>query len=263
MEKFYFPMETMNVTQNWAGTTSHKPHWYNSTNYCDYPIDIAGADGGQSCVFAPCRMKVNAIKGIGSSMTNTIWLESVDKVQTPSGVMKVFMALTHWNDNDPFIKKLSVGSIVKERDIICCEGTDGCTANHIHLVCGNADKGTGNGLIKNSNGAWVSNGYCMKPEELMYINDSFTKCKNSGGLVFKSMPTQDAYLPSRGYFTKGDKDEKVAQICNFFTAGLAGDCFGDYLEACVKVMQKQNGLEQDGCIGEKTLEVMRKNGFKF
>ena len=43
MEYFYFPMETMRVTQSYDGTTSHKPHTTGTPK--DYPIDIAGIDG--------------------------------------------------------------------------------------------------------------------------------------------------------------------------------------------------------------------------
>lgn len=250
MEKFYFPMETMNVTQNYNGTVSHKPHWYGSKNYADYPIDIAGVDDGQSAVFAPVKMKVNNIIGIGSSVTNTIWLESVNQVQTPSGVCKVFMALTHWNDEDSAIKKHPVGSIVNAGEIICYEGKDGASANHIHMVVGNADKGTGNKLIQNSNGKWVSNGYGMKPEELMYINDGFTVCKNSGGLVFKSMSNDEIYK-------KGDSGQKIAEFCNYFSEKVKGNYFGDYLEACVKVFQAQNGLRVTGMIDQATLDKLK------
>ena len=158
MEYFTFGMKELRVTQNYNGTTSHKPHWYKSKNYCDYPIDIAGKDGGKDIYYASVDMKVTAIKGIGNSMTNTIWLVATEKCMTPSGIMTPFIMLTHWNDNDPYIKNLKVGSIVKKGQPICEEGVDGATANHLHMVCGNADKGCGNGHIKNSNGKWVSNG---------------------------------------------------------------------------------------------------------
>lgn len=193
MEYFTFGQETMRITQNYNGTTSHKKHWYNSKNYADYPIDIAGAGSNRSAYFATVDMKVVAIKGKGNSMTNTIWLETVNKVLTPSGAMKVFIALTHWNDNDSAVAKLKAGRMVKKGAIICYEGTDGATANHLHMVCGNADRGRANGLIRNSNGAWVSNGYCMKPEEIMYIDKEFTKIADSGGLAFKSMPKIEYY----------------------------------------------------------------------
>lgn len=199
MEYFTFGMREMRITQNYNGTRSHKPHWYKSKNYCDYPIDLAGNDSGKSWYFATVDMKVTAIKGIGNSMTNTIWLVATEKCITPTGEFTPFIALTHWNDNDPHIAKLKVGSIVKAGEPICEEGTDGATANHLHMVCGNADKGCGNGLIQNSNGSWVSNGYCMKPEEVMFIDREFTTQELWGGcLVWKDKP-QTKYYPKTSY----------------------------------------------------------------
>ena len=191
MKYFTFGMRELRVTQKWDGTVSHKNHWYNSKDYADYPVDVAGNDGGRSWYFANVDMKVVAIKGIGNSMTNTIWLVATEKCITPSGEFTPFIALTHWNDNDPHIAKLKVGSIVKEGQAICEEGIDGATANHLHLVCGNADKGCGNGLIKNSNGAWVSSGYCMKPEEVMFLDKSFTTQElDKGGIEWKYKPEE-------------------------------------------------------------------------
>lgn len=193
MEYFTLGMETIRVTQSYTGTTSHKKHWYNSKDYADYPIDLAGAGSNQSAYFATVDMKVVAIKGQKNSMTNTIWLKSVDKVKTPSGEFRVFIALTHWNDNDSAIKKLKVGKVVKKGSIICYEGTDGATANHLHVVCGNADKKCGNGLIKNSNGAWVSNGYCLKPEKVFYIDKDFSKVADVKDIKFLNKPEIEYY----------------------------------------------------------------------
>ena len=199
MEYFTFGMKELRVTQNYNGTTSHKPHWYKSKNYADYPIDIAGKDGGQDTYFATVDMKVVAIRGIGSSYTNTIWLVATEKCNTPVGELTPFIALTHWNDNDPYINNLKVGSIVKAGEPICKEGMDGATANHLHLVVGNADRGCGDNLIQNSNGKWVSNGYCMKPEEIMYIDRQFTTNELWGGcLVWKDKP-QIKYYPKTLY----------------------------------------------------------------
>lgn len=200
MKHFTFGMRELRVTQKWDGITSHKKHWHNSKNYADYPIDVAGNDGGKSWYFATVDMKVVAIKGIGNSVTNTIWLVATQKCITPSGEFTPFIALTHFSDKDPHIAKLKVGSIVKEGQAICEEGTDGATANHLHLVCGNADKGCGNGLIKNGNktstngDVWVSSGYCMKPEEVMFLDKSFTTQElDKGGIEWKYKPEEVNY----------------------------------------------------------------------
>lgn len=189
MKCFYFPMETMRITQNYNGKTSHYNHSHGTPK--DFPIDIAGAGAGQSAVFAPADMKVTAIRGVGSGVTNTIWLVSTEKVQTPTFTDYVFMTLTHWNDNDSAIKKHNkVGDIIKKGQIICYEGTDGASANHIHLVCG---RGSADNWVKNDKGSWVIKGNSLPPEQVMYINDDFTKCASSGGLVFKSLPKIEYY----------------------------------------------------------------------
>ena len=273
MKNFTFGMKNMRITQSYNGTVSHKPHWYNSKNYADYPIDIAGIDGNKEPYYAPVDMKVVAIKGIGTSVTNTIWLVSTEKCNTPSGIFKPFIMLTHWNDSDPYIKNLKVGSIVKAGQPICEEGVDGATANHLHLVCGNADKSLGDGLIQNSNGKWVSKGWCMKPEEVMFIDKEFTNVLSTNDLTFKDKPKEErttSFLGSKGYLTLGDSGDNVEKICNFmyhtfpaYTSKKAlGSYYGKYIKASITEFQKRTGLLADGNIGPITLAKLKEYGFQ-
>ena len=181
MNKFYFGMETMRITQNYNETASHYNHSHGTP--VDYPIDCAGVDGRQSAYFAPVDMKVVAIRGVGNYATNTIWLETVEPVETPTFTDIVWLTLTHWNDGS-ITSKFKVGDIIKAGEIIAYEGTDGATANHLHVTCG---RGHCDNWTQNSKGSWVMSGTSLPPEQVMYINDSFTKCVDSGGLVFKSM----------------------------------------------------------------------------
>ena len=190
MKPFTFGMKTLRVTQNYNSSYSHRPHWDKSKDFADYPIDLGGENGGRSPYYAPVDMKVTAIKGQGNKMTNTIWLVATEKCLTPSGEMTPFIMLTHWNDSDRNIHNLKVGSIVKAGQPICEEGVDGATANHLHAVFGNADKGVGNDIIENSNGKWVSNGYCMKPEEVVFIDKEFTDVADTGGINFLDKPIE-------------------------------------------------------------------------
>ena len=258
MDKFYFPMETMRITQSPYGNTSHHPH--NIGTPKDYPIDCAGIDGGRSAIFCPTEMKVTAIKFCS---TNTIWLVSTKKVNTPTFNDYVFMTLTHWNDDDAHIKKHNkVNSIIKKGEIICLEGTDGATANHIHICCG---RGYSDNWTKNSKGKWVMVGDNKPPEEVMYRYTKFTtRVMDNGGLNWISTDKDvcDDFLPSRGYFTKGDSGKNVEKIDDFFANKVKGDYFGDYTIAIVKEFQKQHNLEQDGNIGPKTLAKMIEQGFK-
>ena len=78
----------------------------------------------------------------------------------------------------------------------------------------------------------------------------------------------NTYLSPKGYLSKGDTSYKVEDICKWYgEAKLAGNYFGNYLEAVVKVYQKQKGKEKlgdaDGCIGPRTLSAMVEDGFKL
>ena len=83
------------------------------------------------------------------------------------------------------------------------------------------------------------------------------------GVLRPKIYLQDNFLPPRGWFTKGDSGENVAKIDEFLAEQVQGNYFGDYTESCVKVFQRQNGLEDDGNIGPLTLEKMREKGFTY
>lgn len=271
MKDFTFGMKNMRITQSYSGMVSHKLHWYKSKNYADYPIDIAGLDDSREIYYAPVDMKVVAIKD--GVTTNTIWLVATDKCNTPSGVMKPFIMLTHWNDFDPYVRNLKVGSIVKEGNPICEEGMDGAYANHLHMVCGNADKGCGNNVILNSNSKWVSTGYCMKPEEVMFIDKEFTKVLDTKGLSFKDKPQEEirdnSFLGFKGYIGFGDSGDNVGKITSFmrktfpaYTSSKAlGNYYGKYIKASIMEFQKRTGLTADGNIGPITLAKLKEYGF--
>ncbi len=177
-----YPMKYMRITQNYLGGTSHLKH---TTGYPkDYPIDEAGKDSTRDAVYCPCdEMKITAIKGYqNSKITNTIWLVSTTPVTTPTFEDIAFMTLTHENDSD--LKNLKVGDTFKRGEIICYEGTNGATANHIHIVTG---RGTSKNWEKNTTGAWVISGNTKKPEEVFFVDRNFTTILSSGGLAFKTL----------------------------------------------------------------------------
>lgn len=78
------------------------------------------------------------------------------------------------------------------------------------------------------------------------------------------------FLPSRGYFKPGDNSANVGKIASFmrkafpsYTSQAAlGNYFGPNLTKSIKEFQKRTGLEPDGCIGPKTLNMLKKYGFK-
>ena len=261
MYKFYFPMETMRITQGPYGDTSH--HLHNLGTPKDYPIDCAGQDGGKSAAIAPVDMKVSAIRGMGNGTTNTIWLVSTEKVKTPTFEDTVFMTLTHWDDNDSAIKKHNkAGSIIHKGEIICYEGKDGTSGNHLHICVG---RGYSDNWVKNSKGKVVIVGDNKLPQEVMYRYTKLTtRVMDNGGINWVTTDEDyvPSFLPERGYFKSGDSGKNVEKICNWFSKKVDGSYYGDYVTACVKEFQKQNKLEQDGMIGPKTLAKMKEQGFK-
>lgn len=267
MSKNYltYPCKTMRITQSYNGTTSHKPHTTGSPK--DYPWDEGCEDGGRSYCYCPCgEMKVMRIYGVGSRGTNTIWLESTSKVVFADGTSDYFtMLITHPNDDD--LKKIKVGQKFKFRDRICLEGKDGATGNHFHFSAGKG-KFNGNGWTPNTNGKYVltTTAGQFKPEQLFFVDKSFTKIINSKGIIFKELPkdTENDFLPARGYLGNGDKGENVRKINDFYCSALVkGALFGDYTETLTKEFQLKNGLQPDGFIGEKTLKKLVEKGFKY
>lgn len=87
---------------------------------------------------------------------------------------------------------------------------------------------------------------------------------------------KDSFLPTRGYFKKGDKGENVRKINDFYyktfpayaktlkrnKENVKGDLFGVNTEAWTKEFQRRTGLEADGYIGKFTLAELKKHGFK-
>lgn len=186
MNKNYmtYPLKYMRITCRYD-EGSHAKHNINVTDgNIDYPIDDAGRDTGRDPVYCPCdEMRVTQIRGVGSgATTNTIWLVSTSKVVTPTFTDIAFLVLTHSNDDD--IKNIKIGDTYKRGDIICYEGMDGATANHIHITCG---QGNSDDWLVNSNNSWVIKGNSKKPEEVFFIDRKFTEEIWGGNLLWKDL----------------------------------------------------------------------------
>ncbi len=182
-----YPCRIMRITQSYTGKTSHKPH--TTGNPKDYPIDEGCADMGRSYIYCPCdKMKVRRIYGVGTKGTNTLWLESTDKVRFADGTKDYFtMLITHPDDSD--LAKIKTGELFSRYEPICREGKDGASAYHFHISAGKG-RMTGTGWVKNTKGKWVltCSGGAFKPEKLFYIDPDFTKVLSGASLKFKTLP---------------------------------------------------------------------------
>ena len=182
-----YPFKVMRITQSYNGSTSHAPH--NTGNPKDWPLDEGGADGGREGFYCPCdEMEIVRIYGVGNGGTNTIWLQSTSKVDFADGTSDVAtIQITHPNDSD--LKKIKKGQKFKRKELVCFEGADGATGNHIHQSVGKgAFKGTG--WLKNSKGKYVINTTHggVKPENAFVIDESFTKrVIDTKGIKFKTL----------------------------------------------------------------------------
>ena len=193
-----YPCNTMRITQNYKGKTSHLPHTQGTPK--DYPIAAGCSDTGKDYIFCPCdSMTVRRIYGVGENGTNTVWLQSDKKVSFADGTRDYFtMLITHPDDKD--LKRLYVGQKFNRKEKICREGKDGATANHMH-ISGGKGKIQGNGWVKNTKGKWVLTvtGSTEKPENLFFIDTDFTKVLSVGGLNFRRLRDVDEDYPKGTY----------------------------------------------------------------
>jgi len=181
-EPLRYPFRVMRITQRYDGTTSHLPHTTGTPK--DYPVDEAGADGGRDPVYAPCDCMVRRIWGVGGTGVNTLWVESCGAVLLANGTQSIVTLLfTHPNDKD--LARLQVGRAFKKGDVLCFEGSDGASGNHIHLSVGTG-RMKGSGWVKNSRGKWVltTTGAPLKPEQAFFVDRTFTMVRDNAGLRF-------------------------------------------------------------------------------
>lgn len=243
-----YPFKTMTITQSYLGTTSHLPH---TTGYPkDYPIDEAGKDTGRDPFYAPCKLEVVKIYGVGNRGTNTLWLESTEKVVLANGKTDyVTIMLIHANDSD--LRGLYVGKKFNKGDIVCYEGTDGATGNHLHMAIGMGTM-TDGGWNQNTKGKWVlstSRG-TIKPENAFYIDPNFTTVIQTKGISFKTLPSTKTGIT----YTAGDY--KVVKVTN---AGIlrirkgagktyAAKKFSQLTEDAQKKILKATGKKMNGYV---------------
>lgn len=144
------------------------------------------------------------------------------------------------------------GQKVKKGTKLGCTGMSGrATGIHLHL-----------GLKKLSGGDYID------PET--WSKEVYEKRAASKPSASKPTTTAKSFLPSRGYFKKGDVSANVGKIASFMRKNFPaytdkkalGNTYGPYLIAAVKEFQKRTGLTPDGCFGPKTLAMLKKYGFE-
>lgn len=100
-------------------------------------------------------------------------------------------------------------------------------------------------------------------------------CNGYQIVKYKENPSQ--FLPTKGWWGRGDWDARVGRLCNFYAenfygyfcrnkaqahAKLDGNLFGKFCEKWTKEFQRRVGLNPDGYVGKLTYAELKKYGFK-
>ena len=88
-----------------------------------------------------------------------------------------------------------------------------------------------------------------------------------------------SFLPTKGYWRKGDQDPRIGKLCNFYAENfyayffpktkasahkkLDGNYFGQNCHNWTVEFQKRTNLYADGCVGPKTYAMLQKYGFRW
>ena len=80
-----------------------------------------------------------------------------------------------------------------------------------------------------------------------------------------------SFLPTKGYWAKYDRDDRVAALASFMrktfpkytSAKALGPVYGNYLWKAIKEFQKRTGLYPDGCTGKITYAKLQQYGFRW
>lgn len=209
MNYLTYPFKVMRITQNYSGSTSHYGHSHGSP--ADYPTDEGGKDMGRDPMYATCDLVVRRVYGVGNGGVNTLFVRSTEKMKTPKGFHYVCMQITHENDED--LRKYKAGQVIKRGTVICKEGMDGASGNHIHLSVGFGDF-KGNCWIKNSKGKYViyTTEGAVRPEDAFYVDRYFTRIVSAGGLRFTALPFPlGRYKAEAGIYVRVGAGKKYAR----------------------------------------------------
>ena len=176
MEKLYFPMKTLRVTQGYGVAHDGVP----ASTYSHaggYALDLGGADGGADWLYAPCDMAVRRVYG----SYNAVWFESLEEIEGVGGT--VIMLCLHMNSADRDALGIRVGKVFKAGEKCYREGMSGnVTGTHVHLELGKGPlKGTG--WKQNAQGVWVIN-EPLVPSEVFVLGEDVTVL-NDGGYGWK------------------------------------------------------------------------------
>lgn len=189
MEYAIYPFKDMRITQR-HDEGNHRAHNIPFIDYSDKPWDEGSTDGGRQWFDPSNSFKIVEILGLNTTVTtNSVRLESVNKLKIPYQEEPVILEITLTHMNEETIKKIKVGQIIHPHELVIQEGKDGADANHFHCT---ANIGKYYGMKKNANGKWCFvYDKSLTPDEAFYIDPSFNRILNAKGYNFKEVPTME------------------------------------------------------------------------
>ena len=124
-------------------------------------------------------------------------------------------------------------------------------------------------VVVDDEGTWWSDGVKTTAPKKSSVFGWGELC--DGTRVVRWVDDKKPFLPAKGYWCYGDKDERVGILSTFmyktfpaYTNKKAlGTFYGNYLRSAIREFQKRTGLEPDGSTGKKTYAMLKKYGFNY
>ena len=117
-------------------------------------------------------------------------------------------------------------------------------------------------------GTWYSDGKKVKAPN---YNTCFGWGELCDGTRVVKLANKDSFLPTKGYWSYGDQDARIAKLCEFMYKTFPAytskkilndpDIFGKNCKAAIIQFQKRTGLYPDGIVGKNTYNKLKEYGF--
>lgn len=245
-----YPFKDMRITQK-HDEGNHLPHWNPFIDYSDKPWDEGSTDGGRQWFDPGNDYKIVEILGLGTTATtNSVRLETVNKVYIPYQEEPVILEITLTHMNEETIQKLKVGQIIHKHELVIQEGKDGADAYHFHCT---ANIGKYYGMLKNANGKWCfTYDKALIPTEAYYIDPNYNRILGTRGYEFKTVPEDKVGRPVERNTKVDQINVKVEKLRARALPSLSADIFG-YMN--MGYYDIQDKTEADGYTWYKVQEM--------
>lgn len=113
-------------------------------------------------------------------------------------------------------------------------------------------------------GVWWSDGKKVKTPTVLGWDEMMD------GVRVVQVASGSGFLPTKGYWARYDKDDRVARLATFMRTNFPaytpksalGPIYGDNLWKSIKEFQRRTGLYPDGMTGPATYKKLQEYGFK-